>query len=349
MVKNIFFISPVGFSDLQQRHQAFAQLLAEKGFRVNFLEPFLSNGFSLLAHKQSRNLTIIRLRLPFTAREHSVLQGLACNLAIRLLRRHLCPEKQLLWLAEPAASNFVKLPFATILYDRCDHHGYFPGQRLATWQSYEKQIFAKANLITYTHPNLITDMPAAAANKALLVGNACALHKFAVTQAKKDKGKVRILSSGAHYEWVDFKWLNLLISRKNIELHIAGTGRGKDFSDLIACPGVVFHGKLPHKQLATLMANCHGGAVPFLESPLTRSVDPIKAYEYAAAGLQIWAPAIAGLRQNPLIDERISDGVGLAAAHKKLKEIGQAKIRAVPTWQQRLNRVLDRLAQLRSD
>jgi hypothetical protein len=89
--------------------------------------------------------------------------------------------------------------------------------------------------------------------------------------------------------------------------------------------------------------------VPFLESPLTRSVDPIKAYEYTAAGLQIWAPDIAGLRQNPLIDQRITDSTSLAAALKKLKESRQAKSRTVPTWQQRLNRILDRLAQMRSD
>jgi hypothetical protein len=349
MVKSIFFISPVGFSDLQQRHQAFAQMLAHKGFRVIFLEPFLSNGFSLRAARQSRNLTIIRLRLPFTAREHPVLQKLACNLAIRLVRHHLHPENQLLWLAEPAAANLVKLPFAIILYDRCDHHGYFPGQRLAAWQSYEKQIFEQADLITYTHHNLATDMPAAAKRKALLVGNACAPYKFTATPAKKDEAKIKILSSGAHYEWVDFKWLNLLISQQRIELHIAGTGRGKDFSELISRSNVIFHGKLPHEKLASLMAGCHGGVVPFLESPLTRSVDPIKAYEYTAAGLQIWAPDIAGLRQNPLIDQRITDSTSLAAALKKLKESRQAKSRTVPTWQQRLNRILDRLAQMRSD
>ena len=77
---------------------------------------------------------------------------------------------------------------------------------------------------------------------------------------------IEVLSSGAHFEWIDFEWLTMLAGHPQIQLHIAGIGRGKDFEKLINNNRVRFHNKLSAEQLKQLSLKCDAGVIPFKES-----------------------------------------------------------------------------------
>lgn len=350
--KNIIFVSPVDFAALFQRHQAFATLLAEKNITVYYVNPLLSNGLSASINSISNNLKIVTLRVPFRATSFPELHRLAVILAKYMLKQRLKLNfsKTPLWIADPAMAALANSEFKTILYDRCDLHGFFPGQRASAWEFYEKLLYSAANLVTLSHERLLQDVPSQFKQKSVLVPNACSMQVSKLRQ-RTHEGSIQILSSGAHYEWVNLEWLQMFANNPKIILNIAGTGRGRNFSQLIKSKNVIFHGKLAPHKLNDLLKNCEVGLVPFINSELTSAVDPIKAYEYAAAGLEIWAPTVSGLKKNALIDKFVDDRVQLEASlvtylsNRKTAE----RPKSVPRWPERLNTILDRLPTLRSD
>ncbi|GAB4273798.1 MAG: hypothetical protein Kow0029_13680 [Candidatus Rifleibacteriota bacterium] len=311
-------------------------------------------GLSAKKTRLSENLYCIQIKLPFRSANFRVMQRVVIFLAGKLLQKKLDHNlsNSILWIADPSMAGISNENFKYIIYDRCDLHGAFPGQKKQVWQLYERELFERADLITYSHPMLEKDIPDRLKDKILLVPNACSDMLLNMKYPKKASGnKLILVSAGAHYEWVDFQWLEMITQIEPVELHIAGSGRGNHFSELLNKNNVVFHGKLNQEELSSVLRRADAGLIPFVESMLTRAVDPIKAYEYAAAGLEIWAPTISGLKENPLIDRFINNKFQLETACKELLgNRNRQKIRKkVPTWGDRLKSILDRYAELSSD
>ncbi|HNV71136.1 MAG TPA: glycosyltransferase, partial [Candidatus Ozemobacteraceae bacterium] len=176
-------------------------------------------------------------------------------------------------------------------------------------------------------------------HKAVLVANASS--STAIRSPRPSGPPWQIVSAGAHYEWIDIPWLERLAAHPQVRLHIAGPGRGTGFRNLLSLSGVTYHGVLSQSQLNALFQRCHTGVIPFVDSELTRAVDPIKAYEYAAAGLRVWASPVPGLDTHPCVTDIISDQVSFMQAIDRLPlPISQ---RSVPTWADRAREVLERL------
>lgn len=343
--EHILMLAPVAFGQLKQRHQSFAQELAKAGYKVTYVEPLGSGGFKKVICRHSNNLRIVKIILPIRCTAFPKLHALPVKLAMRMvLRQHPLPQESLLWLSEPAMAEFCSLNWQTILYDRCDLHGSFPGQKKMAWNYYENKIISKASLISVSHDFLRTSLATAAQKKCILAANACSDAFLTAPRNPKEstEAPLRLISSGAHFEWIDSAWLQKLVGRPGVELHIAGTGRGKDFTRLISSPGVFFHGQLEHPGLAKLMRTCHVGLLPFKDLELIYGVDPIKAYEYAACGLKIWAPDIAALKGNQLIDQFIATDCDLSRL-LNAGDLSTARPRLIALWSDRLKTILDRL------
>ena len=346
-MKSILFFSPVRFDALKQRHQGLAIELAKHNFKVYFVNPISSNGFSceIIENPEKpfeipNNLKILNIKVPFKAVSFPIIQNFSIELAYRLLKKklHIDSEKSFLWIAEPSCASLTKHKWAKIIYDCCDLHGDFPNQKKLLWQNYELEVAEKADLITISHPNIKEHFSNNIKKKALLVSNAT----FFKTQKIKRKlvdGKIKLLSSGAHYEWVDIEWLKMLANLENVELHIAGRGRGKEFEQLITLKNVFFHGELDQEQLSNLMTKCQIGLIPFKNISLIKGVDPIKAYDYAAYGLKIWAPEIEYLHSNKYITDFIGD---LQSASGAINQTFEKDIieRKIPTWKDRIISIL---------
>ena len=147
---------------------------AQRGFRVLFINPLVSPGFACRKKNISSNLSVLTLRIPFRASNCCLIQSIACRLSAMLLRKWLPQPWQEMWcwIAEPSFFKFIHLPWGKVLYDRCDQHGMFPGQRLQTWQFYENQIYQKAHLI-FTSSEVLAIAPKATGHSEVhLLANA---------------------------------------------------------------------------------------------------------------------------------------------------------------------------------
>lgn len=254
-----------------------------------------------------------------------------------------------------------------VVYDRCDRHGAFPGQRAAVWQRYERWWFERADLVVATCPVLLPT-PAETPARRLLLPNAARPRRDgrASGASRPAPPPWRLLSAGAHYEWTDLAWLERLAGLPQVELHLAGPGRGPFFARLRRSPTVHDHGLLPPAALEDLMATCHLGLIPFLDLPLTRAVDPLKAYEYKLYGLYVWATGPVGLREHPCVDlvsapgadpaadwatilahlarpATASDSASLPEAAGPQRSDGRNRRLRVPTWDDRLDRLVQEL------
>ncbi|EKD83558.1 MAG: hypothetical protein ACD_39C00596G0001, partial [uncultured bacterium] len=212
-MNRVLFISPVAFSGLQQRHQSLAAEMAKGGWQVSFVDPLKTGGFSCSVNKTAQNLAIIGLQVPFKGTAWPAIQKICAKFAMLLLRSKLASSDRatLLWISEPSLAWLSQYGWQTIIYDRCDLHGEFPGQNKWAWQKYENLLFEKATLISCSHEYLQQSLPENARSKSVLAGNACADIFFAQRQSRQAKGSMlKLVSSGAHHEWVDSQWLAML-------------------------------------------------------------------------------------------------------------------------------------------
>ncbi len=350
---NILMLSPVNFDQLKQRHQSFAIELAKQGHSVTYVEPLQGSGLTVFSRQYMTNLKIVSVRLPFRCSTRPWLHGLLVRSALRMVMRNHRhkPGQTVLWISEPSMAEFCKSDWQSIIYDRCDLHGSFPGQKREIWKYYEELIFANADLVSVSHSHLLADLPEPLKNCSILAGNACSETFIdSMTTEKPATRPLKLISSGAHFDWIDCDWLQKFAQQPGIELHIAGSGRGSSFKKLIRSNGVVFHGQLTHENLAQLMRTCHIGLLPFKDIELVYGVDPIKAYEYAASGLKIWAPDIAPLRWNTLIDCFIGETADIGNLMSSFKPpLPRCQTRQIAVWGDRLKTILDRSALLQSD
>lgn len=379
MSAQVLFVAPVSFARLKQRHQAFATELAGRGYEVLFLEPLRSPGWSCKVVTAGCGLKTYSISVPFRAASYPGLQTVCARLAFSLFKRRtgIKPSETILWLAEPSFAAIAAHSWRTVVYDRCDLHGAFPGQRRAAWQKYEDSLWRRSDLISISHPFLTTGMPADAASRTVLVPNACS-EDFVracrrVTEVSPENrglqvsasvrhdaaglkkvyvsssSPIRLISSGAHYEWVDCDWLKMLSELEGAELHIAGPGRGESYKRLVGSKNVINHGLLDHAALSDLLWQCHIGLIPFRDLELIKGVDPIKAYEYAACGLEVWSPDLKPLRANPVIGRFVADPGQAEEGLKSFRTAPQLFSGPIPVWGERLQTILDRLVCLRSD
>lgn len=344
----IIFFSAVKFDSLKQRHQGIALELAKIGYEVYFVNPINANGFSCRyiqvdSRETFSNFKLLNIEVPFKAVSYPFLQVFSIKLAFKLLKKklHLNTKEYILWISDPSYSELTKYKWEKIIYDCCDLHGLFPKQKSNVWQYYEEITADNANLISVSHPYIKNHFKLENQKKCFLLPNATFFDSESTFHRRLNNcQKIKMLSSGAHYEWVDFDWLKMLADLDNIELHIAGLGRGKDFANLIKSKNVVFHGKLDENRLLRLIKECDIGLIPFKNIELIKGVDPIKAYDYASLGLEIWATDIEALYSNKFINRYVRDKQSALEAIKGGYVNKVTNAEKIPTWYQRVKSLL---------
>ncbi len=351
-LQTIVFVSPVAYSALNQRHQEFARGLHEKGYQIKYVNPIRSPGFSISRKIVSQGFEVIDIFVPFRTSRFPSIQKIATRIAFFLLKTKvkISPELSLLWIADPLLSDFTSNNWSFVIYDKCDVHGKFPGQSFNAIRRFESLIFSKADLILVSHP-LIEETVFNNSCPIKLIPNAVSSSWKQVPKRNIDgKSTITIVSAGAHFEWVDCAWLIKLCKLKKVELHIAGPGRGSDFKKLINLPEVKYHGILEHSKLKDLFLKCDIGLIPFKDIDLVSGVDPIKAYEYAASGLHVWCTGKKDLMQNPFIDLFIEKNSDIKSLINEPAQICYNKHNdsRIPTWNDRLEAILDSLSRIKT-
>jgi glycosyltransferase involved in cell wall biosynthesis len=112
-------------------------------------------------------------------------------------------------------------------------------------------------------------------------------------------------------------------------------------------PNVWLAGPRPYRELPRLIAACDVCIVPHLKDGLTATMDPLKLYEYAAAGKPVVStvsspnPAIAGQATVALEADAFAEAIAAEARgdDEGRREARRAAVRA-ETWPRRVDRVL---------
>ncbi len=121
-----------------------------------------------------------------------------------------------------------------------------------------------------------------------------------------------------------------------------------DLARLRALPNVRFAGAVPPEQVPAVMAGCDVGLIPYKLNEQTRHVNPLKVYEYLAAGRPVVGTPLPELAQfQPLV--RVAGDVdGFVAAVEAALAEGDAPdavaarlaVAAANTWDVRVERML---------
>lgn len=155
---------------------------------------------------------------------------------------------------------------------------------------------------------------------------------------------------GLIHHWIDLKLIaRLAMERPDYSIVLIGDCK-VDVSCLRDLHNVHFLGRKSHSELPAYCAHFDAAMLPFVSTPMTRSINPIKMYEYLAAGLPIVSTPLPEARRFPqaiLIGESTTEFVAACDASLDLSSRKDRKaISALverETWESRVEHLSDQV------
>lgn len=311
--ETIVCLAAARWSGMWARAQQFMVRLAAQN-RVLFVEPPVT----LLAPlKQKENLVLVTgafrregenlavyrppAQLPFGNLRRGV-NRLNMRLLAGRVRRELARlgwSPTLLWTYLPGHVDLLAWFNCPVLYDCADEHAAFPGlldPRLVA--AMEAELLVRADVALASAVRL-QQSGRRVREDVLLVPNAADVDHFAraldpecpVPGELAGRGLV-VGYTGAVSPWLDLALLGKLADACP-ELTVALVGPVDcDVSSLAARPNVLILGHRPYRDLPAYLKAFEAALIPFVLNDLTKGVNPVKLYEYLAAGVPVVATAL---------------------------------------------------------
>ncbi len=274
------------------------------------------------------------------------------------LRVHMAQQgfrRPLIWLAYPhpdLVEVVERLEAEAVIYDCVDdwrefHHCYH------NIGAAEDALLARADLVFATTTQLHERAQIHNAHTHL-VPNGVDVDSFA--QAAFDSGglpadlaqipRPRIGFVGNIAEWVDIDLL-MNIAREHPSWHFVMVGPYQREAERPAAANLHWIGTRPYVSVPDYVAGCDVGIIPFKQSRLTECVDPLKLYEYLAAGRPVVstpmprAQEFSGLVE--IADTPSSFSQAIERALQSDDESAQIRIDAMRphSWVQRVESIMD--------
>jgi len=151
----------------------------------------------------------------------------------------------------------------------------------------------RADSITVTSPSLAKQLQPYCTESVVCVGNGVEYSLFAETTdvprpLDLPQGKPIIGYVGAVYPWLDYDLLKYVCGEmKELDFVFIGTihPRVQSQVEKMTCLGNVhFLGFRPYQSIPQYLHYIRVGIIPFQKTELTATVNPVKLYEYSAAG-----------------------------------------------------------------
>ena len=268
-----------------------------------------------------REMDGVRVLSPLVLPLHS--NAAVAKLNARLLRRAVRKAtrgmtRPILWGYVPQAEVLLEpLDPATVVYHCVDDIAAQERIDTASFEAAEKRFAARADLVLASAPRLAERMAELNPN-VLFAPNVAdtdlfstALEDGPVDRDLEALPRPRIVFTGAVVSTkLDFGLIvELARLRRDWTIALVGpVGPGQpdvDVSPLEAEPNIHLLGRRPYADLPAVLRGADAAIIPYEVNELTRSVFPMKVYEYLAAGLPVTAtrlPSLAGV-----------DGISFAA------------------------------------
>jgi glycosyltransferase involved in cell wall biosynthesis len=112
--------------------------------------------------------------------------------------------------------------------------------------------------------------------------------------------KKRIIYVGNVSHWFDFELFDdIADSFRDFEIMIVGFA-SVDVSLFKKHPNINFVGRLMQQEFAQLLAESSVAIIPFKENEITKATDPLKVYEYLAAGVPVVSTHVGNVSRLPV-------------------------------------------------
>jgi glycosyltransferase involved in cell wall biosynthesis len=267
-------------------------------------------------------------------------------------------ERPLLWSYVPQAEWLVEtLRPAAIVYHCVDDIAAQKGVQAAAFRGAEARFAARADLVLASAPALAERMRTLnervfyAPNVADTERFATALDDGPTDPALAALSRPRIVFTGAVVATkLDLELLEgVARSRPDWSIALVGpVGAGDprtDISALERLPNVHLLGSRPYAALPEVLRGADAALVPYAINELTRSVFPMKVYEYLAAGLPVVTTPLPALAEASGVAVAADAAATVAAVERALAEDGPQRRRersaAVRghSWEARLDEI----------
>lgn len=210
-------------------------------------------------------------------------------------------EKLTQWTQTQDAVSIVQHPFwyrsarsstgRQLIYDCMDHHAGFShiSDGIITL---EKELLRDVDVVVTTS-KVLYDYAAKFNAKVALIRNAVDYDFFSVqpTTVFRDKWHRRVIGYyGAIANWLDLDLLEkVALHFRECVLLLVGADECSARKRFAALPNVHFTGEVKYEMLPHYLYGMNACLLPFKRTPLTLATNPVKVYEYLAAGKPVIA------------------------------------------------------------
>lgn len=181
-----------------------------------------------------------------------------------------------------------------------DFPAFYRGLSARSMARWEKEVVAHVDLVVVSSTALqhkFHALPAKVQRQKILNGYPC---RDLQRGARPPRQRPLIGYVGSIASWFDWELLREMAARlPQADIHLYGPL----FTAPPQLPGNVrLYGPVSHLQAWDLACGFDIGIIPFAVNRLTEGVDPVKYYEYRAAGLPVWTTAFGEMRQRAGLD-----------------------------------------------
>lgn len=340
-----------------QRPQHLAAGLAAHGHRVFYISPRFADNprrpFVLERLDVEGEVYQARLSVsspvPIYQGEPQGAQAQATRGALRELLRRGNIQRAVCVVQHPGWRQLAYMvPDSQIVYDCMDHHRGF-GQAAECLGPVERDLVARSEIVVASS-SWLYDRLRVRNPRTVLVRNACDPEHFRTPPQvihKDRKNRRTIGYYGAIAEWFDAELL-YQVARTFCDCRIllVGADTAGVVKSLGSCKNVESHGEVPYDELPCYLHAMDVCLIPFQLVELTHATNPLKVYEYLAAGKPVVTTDLPELRHpemQPLLYRARNRSEFIEGVRAALAEAPDAPIRtkrrqfaACQSWRHRV-------------
>lgn len=284
------------------RPQHFSREFAAAGHRVFYLRASFGSaeacelGPGVYGVRLPGDERLDSLRDRWTDRSlQASLRGLDDIRARATMERVVCLVTHPFW--GPLAEQACRRWGWRLVYDCVDEHSAFPG---AVRSPYEAGLLEASELVSAPTPELLRSLSPQPA-RGVVVPNATEFEHFHERRDFRPLAGLPGPILGYHGEiagWFDAHSLwHVARARPSWQFVLIGPTQGYGWFRLKSLSNVHLLGPVPYSVLPCFAQDYSVGLIPFLRTPLTNVVLPIKFFEYLAAGKPVVSSALPPLQQ----------------------------------------------------
>ena len=315
---DVIFFPVIDWHFRVQRPQHLARELGALGHRVFYLETVIGTGsgqpgFEVL-ESPAENVFLIRLHTRLS-KAPNIYKDVLSDVGNKEVRDALSAFVLNLGVDSPAA--IIDLPFwsplaksisgSVMVYDCMDHHAGFSTND-DKMLCLEEQLIQDADVVVVTSDWLEREVGKKRA--VSLIRNGAQVTRFSEpvdVSEMASSTRPRVGYIGAISDWFDIGLLTTVAKNMlDVDFVLVGDVTQVDVSVAASLPNVEFIGEVPYEMAPQYVQSFDVCTIPFRICELTLATNPVKAYEYLAAGKPVVATPLPEL-------ERMDDMVSIAA------------------------------------